>query len=75
MRQLTVSDTARELSKQTGATVAPHVITNLFYKRHLDDEACPVIGRMRLIPESYLPTIEAVLRDRGFISAEAEATV
>ena len=73
MKQFTVSEAARELSRQTGVTIPPHVITNLFYKRLLDDETSPIVGRMRLIPDSYIPIIEKVLRDRGFIPTEAGA--
>lgn len=70
MRSLTVSEVARRLSRQTGQTVSPQVISNLFYKRYLDDDRCPVVGRFRLIPEEYLPTIEGVLRERGLLFAD-----
>ena len=73
MRSLTVSETARRLSRETGQTVSPQDISNLFYKRHLDDERCPVVGRFRLIPEEYLPTIERVLREHGLLSACADS--
>ena len=45
-------------------------IGDLFYKRYLDDDRCPVVGRFRLIPEEYLPTIERVLRERGLLFAD-----
>ena len=65
MSTLTVGEAARRISRQTGVTVAPHIISNLFYKRHLDDERCPVVSQVRLIPEDYLPTIRQVLHERG----------
>jgi hypothetical protein len=70
MRNLTISEVARRLSRQTGQTVSPQVISNLFYKRYLDDDRCPLVGRFRLIPEGYLPTIERVLRQRGLLVAD-----
>jgi hypothetical protein len=65
MRQFPVSDAARELTRRMGRTIPPRLISDLFYQRRLDDERCPVIGRFRLIPESYLSTIETVLRAEG----------
>ncbi len=70
MHMLTVSEVARLLSRKTGRTVSPQVISNLFYKRLLDDDRCPVVGRFRVIPEEYLPSIEHVLRGRGLLIAE-----
>ena len=65
-----------ELSKLfreiTGQTVYPHEISNLFYKRHLDDDRCPVVGRCRLIPDNYVSEILRVLIDRGHIVANDE---
>lgn len=69
MRRYTVSEVARHLSRKTGQTVSPQDISNLFYKRHLDDDRCPVVGRIRLIPEDYLSTILCVLQERGLLSA------
>ncbi len=74
MRSLTVSETARQLSRQTGKTVSPQAISNLFYKRRLDDERCPIVGRFRLIPADYVPTIERVLRERGLLVTSPEAS-
>ena len=67
MRMLTVSEVARRLSRETGQTISPQVISNLFYKRLLDDDRCPVVGRFRLIPEDYLPDIERALRSRDVL--------
>jgi hypothetical protein len=60
MRQLTVSEAARRIP---GAR--PKDISDLLYLRKLDEARCPIIGGRRLIPEDYLPTIEAVLRQTG----------
>ena len=51
-----VSEVARKLG------VTPRSISDLFYQRELRDDLCPIIAGRRLIPESYLPQIEAVLR-------------
>jgi hypothetical protein len=67
MQSRTVSEAARFLSRQAGQTVSPQDISNLFYKRHLDDVRCPVVGRCRLIPEDYLPVILRVLVNRGLV--------
>lgn len=73
MQSLTVSETARYLSRRTGETVSPQAISNLFYKRRLDDDRCPIVGRFRLIPADYVPTIERVLRERGLLVASPNA--
>lgn len=73
MKRLTISQTARRLSRKTGQTVSPQDLSNLFYKRCLDDERCPIVGRCRPIPEEYLPTIERVLRERGLVPASPAA--
>jgi hypothetical protein len=69
---LTVSDVARELSKAHRTVVPPRDITNLFYRRELRDDVCPVIGGRRLIPRYYLPVIETALRRNGRIKAESD---
>lgn len=71
-KTLTVSEVARRLSRETGSTVAPHVISALFYKRQLDDDICPIVGRIRLIPEDYIPAIEGELRRHGFLAGASE---
>ena len=73
MRSLTVSETARHLSRECGCTVSPQHLSNLFYKRYLDDARCPIIGRSRLIPVDYLPTIKRVLLERGLLKDNGEA--
>ena len=63
----TVSDIARPRG------VAPRVISDLFYSRHFDDRRCPIVGGRRLIPEDYVPVIEAVLRDLGWLEREGQS--
>ncbi len=70
MENLTVSAAARQLTRETGITIAPPLISTLFYKRHLDDSRCPVIGGRRLIPSTYLPAIRQALRDQGVLPTE-----
>ena len=55
---LFVSDVARRLG------VRPRDISDLFYQRLLRDDSCPIVGGRRLIPRTYVPVIEAALRDR-----------
>jgi hypothetical protein len=55
-RLFSVSDVARRLG------AAPRDISDLFYRRELRDDRCPIICGRRLIPEEYLPEIEAALR-------------
>jgi hypothetical protein len=47
------------------------VISDLFYARKLDDRRCPIVGGRRLIPEDYLPSVEAALRSAGHLPHEA----
>ena len=56
---LSVSEAARALGAR------PRDITNLFYRRALRDDLCPIVGGRRLIPANYLPAIAAVLRHNG----------
>jgi hypothetical protein len=59
MTLLSVSDVARRI----GAT--PRDISDLYYRRELRDDLCPIIAGRRLIPETYVAEIEAVLRHHG----------
>jgi hypothetical protein len=59
MRHLIVSEVARQIGAR------PKDISDLFYQRKLDDKRCPIVGGRRLIPDDYLPVIEATLRDLG----------
>lgn len=55
---LTISEVADQLD------VPPRVISDLFYQRKLDIRTCPIVGRSRIIPASYLPKIrEALARE------------
>jgi hypothetical protein len=62
-----VSEVARRIP---GAK--PKDISDLLYQRKLDDARCPLVGGRRLIPESYLPEIEAALRVAGRLPASKE---
>ena len=59
-----VSGVARRLG------VPPPVISNLFYRRELSDEVCPVVDGRRLIPAHYVAVIERLLRDRGLLPGD-----
>jgi hypothetical protein len=59
----TVSQAARRWG------IAPRLISDLFYSRRLDDSRCPILGGRRLIPDDYLPEIEAALRRAGHIAS------
>jgi hypothetical protein len=59
MAFLTVSDVARLLSAK------PRDITDLFYRRQLRDDICPVSAGRRIIPPEYVPEIARVLRREG----------
>ncbi len=61
----TVGDLARDIGERIGREVPPRVISDLFYKRVLSDERCPILGGRRLIPRDYIPEVERVLKDRG----------
>jgi len=63
---LIVSEAARRIP---GAR--PKDISDLLYRRKLDDSRCPIVGGRRLIPEDYLPEIERVLREAGYLREEA----
>lgn len=65
MQYTTISELARRLD------VPPRVISDLFYARKLDDTVCPIVSGRRLIPDSYVPVVEQVIRDRA--SREAVA--
>jgi len=59
MKYLSVSEAARRLGAR------PRDISDLFYRRRLSDESCPIVGGRRLIPESRLSVIEMALRHAG----------
>ncbi len=56
MQYLSVSDAARRLEAR------PRDISDLFYRRMLRDDLCPIVAGRRLIPEDYLDRIAQVLR-------------
>lgn len=59
MKHLSVSEAARRLKAR------PRDISDLFYRRRLRDDLCPILGGRRLIPSSYLEVIAMALRKYG----------
>jgi len=60
MKHLSVSQAARRLNAR------PRDISDLFYRRRLRDDLCPIVAGRRLIPEDYLGMIALVLRQHGY---------
>jgi hypothetical protein len=60
-----------EVGRLLGAN--PRHISTAFYCRKLDDNRCPIVGGRRIIPEDYLPEIEAVLRKAGQLPEQVSA--
>ena len=58
-KQLSVSEVARRIG------AAPKDISDLFYRRELRDDLCPIVAGRRLIPESYVDVIVMVLKRHG----------
>jgi len=59
MKHLSVSEAARLLKAR------PRDISDLFYRRRLRDDLCPIVGGRRLIPEDYMDIIAIELRRSG----------
>ena len=59
---VTVSEVARDLEAEHGCTISPRTISDLFYRRELRDDLCPIVGGRRLIPRHYVCEIERALR-------------
>ena len=59
MKHLSVSEVARRLEAR------PRDISDLFYRRALRDDLCPIVAGRRLIPEDYLDVIAMVLKRAG----------
>ena len=55
--------TVSQVARQLGAS--PRDISDLFYRRTLRDDLCPILGGRRLIPGSYIETIRAALKRAG----------
>lgn len=51
--------------------VRPRDISDLFYRRVLRDDLCPIVGGRRLIPPSYVSVIAAALRRAGLVLGKA----
>lgn len=59
MQHLSVLEAARRLGAR------PRDISDLFYRRELRDDLCPMVGGRRLIPEDYIDRISTALRRHG----------
>ncbi len=59
MQLLSVSEAARRL----GAN--PKDVSDLFYRRRLRDDLCPIVAGRRLIREDHLEIIEMALKRAG----------
>jgi hypothetical protein len=59
MDYLSVSEAARRLRAK------PKDISDLFYRRALRDDLCPIVAGRRLIPENYLGMIRLALKRAG----------
>lgn len=71
--ELTVSDVARELSREAEVEVHPRHISDLFYQRILPEVIGPIVGGRRLIARKHLPLIREALRRRGKLGAAPTA--
>lgn len=58
-RHLSVSEAARRLRAR------PRDISDLFYRRRLRDDLCPIVAGRRLIPQEYMEIIALELRRSG----------
>lgn len=58
---LTVGAAARQIG------ALPADISQMFYRRVLDDEACPVVRGRRMIPPEYVDVIRSALARYGKI--------
>ena len=58
-RQLSVSEVARRIGAK------PKDISDLFYRRELRDDLCPIVAGRRLIPDYYIDVIDMVLKRHG----------
>lgn len=59
MQYLSVSEVARRLGAR------PRDISDLFYRRQLRDDLCPIVAGRRLIPETYLDLVALALQHAG----------
>lgn len=58
-KSLSVSEVARLIGAK------PKDISDLFYRRELRDDLCPIVAGRRIIPEDYVETIRRVLIRQG----------
>ncbi len=59
MLRISVSEVARRIEAN------PRDISDLFYRRRLRDDLCPIVAGRRIIPEDYVDVIRSALRRHG----------
>jgi hypothetical protein len=64
---LTIGDVIQHIAVRRGVDIPPQRLSDLFYRRKLNATRCPVVGGVRRIPADYVPVIEQVLEQRGFL--------
>ncbi len=64
---LNVSEAARKIGAD------PRDISSLFYNRTISDEAAPIVGGRRMIPDSLVWLIESKLQAAGKLKSKAVA--
>ena len=64
---ITLSQLARQWE------IRPNVLTYLVWTGEIDRERCPLLGRVRWIPLSYVPTIRKMLVTKGKLPAKSPA--
>jgi hypothetical protein len=62
---LTVSEVAGAISRETGVDVQPRHISDLFYRRALPEAIGPIVGGRRLIARKNLPLVREALSRHG----------
>ena len=67
---LTIGAVVQTIAERRGVDIPPQRLSDLFYRRKLNANRCPVVGGVRRIPAEYLPVIEAVLEARGVLQQE-----
>jgi hypothetical protein len=63
---LSVSEVARRIG------AAPRDISDLFYRRELRDDLCPIVAGRRLIPTSYIDQVAMALKRHDRIGPHGE---
>lgn len=67
LKLMTIGAVVQAIAGRRGIDIPPQKLSDLFYRRKLDVNRCPVVAGVRRIPADYLPAIEAVLEARGVL--------